>query len=82
MKEIVKTFVIAVITVAAIFALTVTAFKAWDAQYEVELRKDFEYRYEYCWEFDDEYLESVRARMPEDFQFADWGHPEFDEGDK
>lgn len=82
MKEIVKTFVIAVVTVVAIFAFTITAFKAWDAQYEVELRKDFEIRYEHHWEFDDEYLESVRARMPEGFQFADWGYPEFDEGDK
>lgn len=82
MKEIVKTFGIALITVVAIFAFTITAFKAWDAQYEVELRKDFEIRYEHHWEFDDEYLESVRNRMPEDFKFADWGHPEFDEGDK
>lgn len=82
MKEIVKTFVIAVITVVAFFAFISAAFKAWDAQYEAELRQDFEYRYEYRYEFDDEYLESVRARMPEDFKFADWGYPEFDEGDK
>lgn len=87
MKEIVKTFIIIVIVVAAFFAFTSTALKAWDAQYEADLKKDFGYKYEYRYEFgydllNDEYLESVRDRMPEDFKFADWGYPEFDEGDK
>lgn len=79
MKQILKNTVYVVIGTVLICAMTVLFFRACDSEYENQMRKDFESYNKFEPEsITSEYLESIRSRMPEDFKFADWGYPEFD----
>ena len=83
MKKFITTILEAAVIVAMIFGLTAAAFDAWDNEYEYSLKKEFDLRYEHRFDegmdlLNPTFLDSVKAQMPEEFRFADWGHPEFD----
>lgn len=86
MKKFITTILEAAVIVAMIFGLTAAAFDAWDKEYEGSLKKEFDLRYEHRFEegidlLNPTYLDSVKAQMPKEFRFEDWGHPEFDTED-
>ena len=83
MKNIIKTIAKSALLVAIYFGFALAAVYAWDNEYEYNLRKEFDFRYEHRFEeevdfLNPNYLESVRAKMPKEFRFASWGYPEFD----
>lgn len=84
MKKFITTILEAAVIVAMIFGFTAATVNAWDNEYEQNLRKEFELRYEHRFEnegvdlLSPTFIESVRAQMPKEFRFEDWGYPEFD----
>lgn len=86
MKKFITTILEAAVIVAMIFGFTAAAVNAWDNEYEYNLKKEFDLRYEHRFEEEMDllnpiYLDSVKAQMPKEFKFADWGYPEFDSED-
>ena len=83
MKSIIKTVGPAVVTFTTVFLFMAAAFDAADVEWEARAKKDFELRVAHSSEepdlLNETYLATLRAQMPEDFRFADWGYPDFDE---